>query len=55
MSAGLTPEELALVEAKREHDAAMKACADEINAVLEKHGFAIHVVANPQITLVAKG
>ena len=51
----LTPEEVAAIEATRKQKEAMKECADEINAVLEKHGFVINIVANPQMNLVPKG
>lgn len=48
----LSQEEIAAVEARRAHEAALKTCSEELAAVLKKHGFALQVQSNPQIILV---
>lgn len=48
----LTPEEMEAIEAKRKQDEAIKLCAEEVNAVLLKHGMSMQVIGNPQIVIV---
>lgn len=48
----LTKEETEAIEAKRKQDEVIKLCADEVNAVLTKHGMTMQIVGNPQIIIV---
>jgi hypothetical protein len=48
----LTGEEKKLIESQRLLTEKIKACSDEVNEVLKKHGMTLQLVGSPQIAVV---
>ena len=50
----LTPQEKEAIKRDRELKEKTEKCAEEIQAVLDKHGMVMQVQSNPQIIIVPK-